>query len=161
MAAPIVINETTNFTGHLTGVTNPQGGTLFLCETQNLALATGNCSDRSGAATSDEVVFVVAGPSELNFTMQSDIEPGEVNPEPADLENLTFPTPFVSISEPNGNIENTFQTLAYTPLVGQPGFFVDAAYSITSDVPEPASLSVFSASLGGLWILLRRRHRVV
>jgi hypothetical protein len=98
--------------------------------------------------------------------MQSELEAGELNPPPADLLNLFFPTPFASVSEPNGNMENVNQTFAYRPGVGQPGFAllnnVPVPYDITSDVPEPTTLALLSMSLLSMGLVSafpRRRHR--
>src|SRR5215467_8356590 len=91
-AYPISLDETANVSKLNTGLTNIQPGTLFLCETQGIALGVGSCSDRvAGAVTSDEIVFLQTGPNTLSSTMQSEREAGEANPPPADLMNLFFP----------------------------------------------------------------------
>ena len=100
--------------------------------------------------------------------MQSEREAGELNPPPADLLNLFFPTPFDSVSEPNGNMENVNQTFTYRPGVGQPGFAllnnVAVTYDITSDVPvpEPGTLALLAMgllSIGLVSAFTRRCHR--
>ena len=49
----------------------------------------------------------------------------------------------------------------YTPVAGQPGFVVGAAgpvtYTLISDVPEPATLSLFATGLLGLLGMIRKR----
>lgn len=142
---PIPITEDTE-SYVVKGVNSIQPGTLFLCEDPALALGLGSCADR-GKTQSDAVIFSIVGGTTMSILYKSDLEPGE-KPQGADGFDVTPIAPFLSVGEPNGNLENVKQTYLYKPMEGQPGYALTGTtpgqgqaltYSITSDTPEPAS----------------------
>jgi len=90
----------------------------------------------------------------------SDLEPGELNPDKADVPQIPNPVnPFFVRNEvgPEGN-NGAF----WTPGPGQPGFDLSGSlpglgYNIISDVPEPNSVALYLAVAGLL--ALRRLQR--
>ena len=91
----------------------------------------------------------------------SDREPGDPNPDPADV--FQFPALIGTY------VENVFETgpegnnfAHYTPLPGTPGYdisgiFPGVAYVFISDIPEPGCLWLTGVGSGLLLVLRRRR----
>jgi PEP-CTERM motif len=158
----IPINERELFHQLVSGLTNIQVGTLFLCESQNITLGVGSCSDRN-AVSSDEIVFSQIGPNILSVIMQSDTDPGDRDPPAADLivPPIPFLLPFVSMGEPNGNKEGLIQTYNYLPDLGQPGYALlnnsELTWQIISDdVPEPSTFLLLCSGLFGAFVFVKK-----
>ena len=90
----------------------------------------------------------------------SDLEPGDPNPDKADVPVIPQPINPVIINEvgPEGN-----NGALYAPLPGQPGYdvsgiFPGIQYNIISDVPEPASGALVLAGTA-LWLLKGARRK--
>jgi hypothetical protein len=162
----IPINERELFHQLVSGLTNIQVGTLFLCESQNITFGVGSCSDRN-AVSSDEIVFSQIGPNTLSVIIQSDIDIGGRNPPAADLivPPIPFLLPFVSVSEPNGNKEDLVQMYDYLPDLGQPGYALsnnsELTWEITSDdVPEPSTFLLLCSGLLGAIVFVKKAGTV-
>jgi hypothetical protein len=92
----------------------------------------------------------------------SELEPGELNPDKADVPQIPNPVgSIVFVRTENGPEGNN--GLLWTPGPGQPGFdqsgqLSGLSYNIISDVPEPNSVVLFLAAAGVLgWRHLRRK----
>jgi len=91
----------------------------------------------------------------------SDLEPGELNPDPADVPQLPAPINPVVLNEvgPEGN-NGAF----YLPGPGMPGFdptgvLPGLQYQFISDVPEPSSMALLITGAGLLALKLVRSKR--
>ena len=90
----------------------------------------------------------------------SDLDPNETNPDKADVPVIPQPINPVILTEVGPEANNG---VLYIPISGQSGYDVSGIlpgirYNIISDVPEPASATLFLAG-ASLWLLNRDRRK--
>jgi hypothetical protein len=138
---------------------NTVGGFL---DSDNPAGNFNGCGVACMAQTLSEGDFASATLFEFRFTLQSEIVLSIHHDDGVSIYNKADTINFLPVSSaaPTANGNDTVRLAAgtydlwYSEVNGLPA-------TLTTDVPEPASMAIFGAGLAGMGILTRRRHQSV